>query len=67
MRVAKCLVCFTSLNVLPRADRPQGGRPRRYCSSACRQLAYRYKAEPELAATLNALATGRLPFPKDMK
>jgi len=47
----------------PLEHRPGPGRPRRYCSAACRQRAYverlRRAAEPELAAARTDLAAVR--------
>ncbi|MFE7635117.1 hypothetical protein ACFU7Z_13945 [Kitasatospora sp. NPDC057518] len=39
----ECATC--QRNVLPPAG-PVGGRPRKYCSDACRQAAYRARREP---------------------
>lgn len=58
MPVLNCLVCA---EVLPKAGRRRDpGRPRLYCGSVCRQRAYRYRDDPELAEILKALKSGRL-------
>jgi hypothetical protein len=59
MRVTHCLVCACALPVDPRGRR-KPGRRRLYCGGICKQRAYRYRADEELAAILDALASGRL-------
>ena len=56
----QCLVCAKPLPVKTREQCKAGGRRRLYCSNPCRQLAYRYRSDPELAEILNLLARGRL-------
>lgn len=59
-----CLVCGIDLPPVSVAQYQKGGRARLYCSGACRQMAYRYRADPELAETLRRLQAGEIHHPK---
>lgn len=59
MRATHCIVCAIALPADARGRR-KPGRRRWYCSGACRQRAYRYRADEDLAAILDALTSGRV-------
>lgn len=59
MAALRCLVCAIDLP-RPGVDVPRRrGQRRHYCSSACKQMAYRYRDDPQLAEVLEARRTGR--------
>jgi hypothetical protein len=56
----KCAMCGTVFLW----THPKGGKPRKYCSGACRECARRHREDwPEVKAALSALATAAACLP----